>query len=107
HVLPSLGETSVVQRAIGDLREATVADRRERAEVERIKGDVRMAEVLRSAVEGSVNPPAETFAAFLDGTEVRIYPERVAELVEEARAESAHYAGGRERIAMKLLRAFY
>jgi DNA helicase IV len=107
HVLPSLGETSVVQRAVGDLRDATEPRGRDAPEAERVKGDLRMAEVLRRAVEGHLRPPEETLAGFLDGTEVRVYPQRIAELVAEARAEAATYAAGRDRLQMKLLRAFY
>src|SRR5204862_817304 len=70
HVLPSLGETSVVQRAVGDLRAGVESPRREPPEVERVKGDIRMAEVLRRAVESHLRPPDQQLAAFLDGSEV-------------------------------------
>jgi DNA helicase IV len=106
-VLPSLGETSVVQRAVGDLRDGTEPGRRDAPEAERVKGDLRVAEVLRRAVESHLRPPADQLAGFLEGTEVRVYPDRIAELVAEARAEAPTYAAGRERLQMKLLRAFY
>ena len=106
-VLPSLGETSVVQRAVGDLRDGTEPEGRDSPEAERVKGDVRMGEVLRRAVELQLRAPDEQLAGFLDGTEIRVYPERIAQLVAEARGESPRFDAGRERLRMKLLRAFY
>ncbi len=107
HVLPSLGETSVRQRAIGDLREGTAAPHRDAGQVERLKGDERMAEVLRRSVELRLRPAEQGLALFLDGTEVRVRPDRVAELREEARRESASYSAGRARLRTMLVRAFY
>src|SRR5262245_63953536 len=51
HVLPALGEDNVDQRAVAELvagAEVTIADR---AEVERLKADTRLADVVRRAVE--------------------------------------------------------
>ena len=51
HVLPALGEESVDQRAVAELVEdapVTVADP---VEVERLKADLRLAEVVKSAIE--------------------------------------------------------
>lgn len=45
-VLPGLGEDSVHLRAVGELFDGVVATRRDRAEVARTKGDLRMVRVL-------------------------------------------------------------
>src|SRR6266545_1198403 len=56
-VLPDLGETTVVQKAIDELASVRV-ERDEPDEVARQKGDVRMAEVLRRALVASTRPPS-------------------------------------------------
>ena len=48
HVLPTLGEESVEQRAVGELVDGVEATAVDPPEVERLKGDVRLAEVHRA-----------------------------------------------------------
>src|SRR5437588_430148 len=72
HVLPSLGEASVVQRAIGDLREGTEPDGRDAPEVERRKGDAEMAERLRETVWSHRREPGENFEAMLGMNYIRV-----------------------------------
>jgi DNA helicase IV len=106
HVLPMLGEERVEQRAVDELA-GFEATRREEAAIARLKGDARMAEVIARAVAGLPRPPAELLAIRLEGVELRLSPEQVAGLLEEARAETASHAAGRERLRTKLARAFY
>jgi DNA helicase IV len=107
HVLPSLGEASVVQRAVGDLREATVASGRDAPEMERAKGDAAMAERLREAVEKHRREPEAELEAMLGVNYVRVPLARVRELLDEAWAGAASWDARRERLRMDLLRAFY
>ena len=65
HVLPSLGETSVVQRAIGDLREGSAPEVRDEPAVERRKGDAGMAKTLRETVEAHRREPQHQLEAML------------------------------------------
>ena len=60
HVLPSLGETSVVQRAIGDLREGSAPEARDEPAVERRKGDADMA---KTSARDSRGAPARASAS--------------------------------------------
>jgi DNA helicase IV len=66
-----------------------------------------MAERLRAAVERRLDPPEQELGAFVQGSFVRVRPEDVAELVQEAWRESGSLAAGAERLRMKVLRRFY
>src|SRR5262245_29841628 len=60
HVLPSLGEDAVDQRAVSELVEGAEVTLSDPADVERLKADSRMAAVVRRAVElGSDGQPQE------------------------------------------------
>jgi DNA helicase IV len=107
HVLPSLGETSVVQRAIGDLREGSAPDARDEAAVERRKGDAAMAERLRAAVEAHRREPEAELEAMLGMNYVRVPLTQVREIAAEAWADAPSWDAARERLRMGLLRAFY
>jgi DNA helicase IV len=107
HVLPILGEESVEQRAVGDLVDGSVATETDAADVELLKGDTRLAEVVRRAVEARLEPRPVTLEARIEGAYVRVYEEDVARLLEEARTELGLTASARERFRMNVLRRFY
>ena len=107
HVLPALGEESVEQRAVGELVDGVEVTRSEPLDVQRLKADVRMAEVVRRAVEARVEPRPEELALRLGGTLIRVREEEVAALVTDARAERGLSAAARELFRMSLLRRFY
>ena len=107
HVLPMLGEERVEQRAVNELVDGIEAARSDPAEVARLKGDARLANVIAAAVRALPRPPDELLAIRLEGVELRLSPEEVGGLIEDAQAESADHAAGRERLRMKLVRAFY
>jgi DNA helicase IV len=107
HVLPSLGETSVVQRAVGDLREHTVVEGRDEPEAEREKGDAAMAGRLRAAVDAHRREPEAELEAMLGLNYVRVPLGRVRELLDEAWAQATSWDARRERLRMGLLRAYY
>jgi DNA helicase IV len=107
HVLPMLGEERVEQRAVNELLDGIVTDRVEPADVARLKGDARMAQVIAAAVRALPQPPEDLLAIRLEGVELRLAPEEVAGLIDEAQAESTDHAAGRERLRMKIVRAFY
>ncbi|HST24515.1 MAG TPA: UvrD-helicase domain-containing protein [Gaiellaceae bacterium] len=107
HVLPSLGESSVVQRAVGDLREGTAPAGRDEPEVELRKGDAAMAETLRDAVAAHRRDPEEELEAMLGRNYVRVSLARVRELAGEVWDDAPSWDAARERLRMGLLRAFY
>jgi DNA helicase IV len=106
HVLPMLGEERVEQRAVDELAGVEAA-RRDAHALARLKGDARMAAVIAAAVAALPQAPSELLAVRLEGVELRLSPEQVAALLEEAQAETANHAAGRERLRTKLARAFY
>ena len=107
HVLPTLGEESVEQRAVGELVDGIAPTAADRREVERLKGDVRLADVVaRAAATRSAARPEELVVR-LEGEYVRVREREVAELLHRAREELGLTAHARERFRMDVLRRFY
>src|SRR6476661_6953686 len=92
HVLPMLGEERVEQRAVNELVDGVDALRPEAAEVARLKGDARLADVISAAVRALPRPPDDLIAVRLEGMELRLSPEEVGRLIGEAQAESTDHA---------------
>ena len=107
HVLPTLGEESVEQRAVGELVDGVEATIVDPPEVERLKGDVRLAEVLARAAEARSAARPEELVARMEGEYIRVRERDVRELVERAREELGLTAHARERFRMDVLRRFY
>jgi AAA domain/UvrD-like helicase C-terminal domain len=63
-VLPSLGETSVTLRPLGEVVDGVRADRHDRADVAAVKGSARMTAVLRRAVRDGVPGASEELRIF-------------------------------------------
>ena len=106
HVLPMLGEERVEQRAVDELA-GVDAVRHEQQALARLKGDVRLSQVIAAAVATLPKHPSELLGVRLEGVELRLTAEQVAALVDEAQAETTNHAAGRERLRTKLARAFY
>ena len=107
HVLPSLGEDAVDQRAVSELvddAEVTLADP---PDVERLKADSRLAQVVRRAVGLRSQGEPRELVVRMDGLFVGVREHEVAELLEAARAELGLSAAARERFRMDVLRRFY
>jgi DNA helicase IV len=107
HVLPTLGEESVEQRAIGELVDGVATAAVDPPEVARLKGDLRLAEVVERAAAARAAPHPEELVARLEGEYVRVREREVRELVEQARDELGLTAAARERFRMDVLRRFY
>jgi len=107
HVLPSLGEESVDQRAVAELVEGVTPTLADPFEVERLKADPRLAEVVEREVAHRSRGEPDELVVRLDGRFVGVSTDEVAELVDEARAELGHSAAARERFRMNVLRRFY
>ena len=85
HVLPMLGEERVEQRAVDELA-GVEASRGEEPAIARLKGDARVAEVIAAMVAVLPQPPSQLLAVRLEGIELRLSPDQVAGLLEEAHA---------------------
>ncbi len=107
HVLPMLGEERVEQRAIDQLVAGIDPARRDHPPLARLKGDARLTDVIAAAVRGLPVRPREPLSVRLEGVELRLPPALVGAMIDEAQAEAASYAAGRERLRMKVVRGFY
>jgi DNA helicase IV len=107
HVLPTLGEEAVEQRAVTELVDGIEALREEEPDVARLKGDPRLREVVARAVEIAVVPAPEELVTLVDGVYVRVRERDVATLLEEALDTGAPLGLARDRFRMAVLRRFY
>ncbi len=107
HVLPTLGEEAVEQRAVTELVDGIEVLREEEPDVARLKGDPRLREVVARAVEIAVVPAPEELYARIDGIYVRVRERDVAALLEEALEAGDPVGLARERFRMAVLRRFY
>jgi hypothetical protein len=110
NVLPALGELDVTQTTVGELVAAagTVAVRGADTEAAAIvKGDARMAEVLRRALWASVQRPSAALVLPRGARRWRLAAYELEELVHELRHRGVRYGAAREllehRIAHVLL----
>src|SRR3954453_11772842 len=109
-VLPTLGEVDVEQTTVAGLTARVPVRAVDPPEVAVLKGDARMAEVLRRALWGEITKPAESIQVPLTGRRYRIPVERLKRYVDDLRRRARadddqqvlHYAAGRERLAMLL-----
>ncbi len=106
HVLPALGEEAVDQRAVAELVEDAEVSLVDSPEVERLKGDPRIAEVVRRAVELRSQGSSRELVVRMEGVFVGVREREVADLLETARSEGLS-AAARERFRMSVLRHFY
>jgi DNA helicase IV len=101
-VLPALGEVEVTQVTMAEL----VAHARVRAEdppsLQRLKGDARMAEVLRRAVWGHVGAIDQPVAIPRGSVRLRLYPSHVDELKGALVARGLRYNAARAAFATML-----
>jgi len=106
HVLPALGEDSVEQRAVGELVDGVVPEKRDPPAVAELKADVRLAEVVRRAAELRLVSEPEELVIRLEGSFITVRLREVCELLAAVR-ETGATAADRERFRMSLLRRFY
>ncbi|MGH3387489.1 MAG: HelD family protein [Actinomadura sp.] len=104
-VLPALGEIDVKQVTVADLIGAVPIQATDAAPAARIKGDARMAEVLRRAVWSHVRAPAEALVLPRGTRRWRIPPYELAELVAGLRDRQVRYGSGRELLAHRIAHA--
>lgn len=97
-VLPALGEIGVTQSTVEDLLAPVQVRASDPVEVAALKGDARMAEVLRRAVVRLVRRPEDTVVVVVGTRRYRIPPERLRRYVDDLRRGDVHYAAARERL---------
>jgi DNA helicase IV len=107
HVLPTLGEESVDQRALAELVDGVAVTRTDPLDVQRLKADPRLGEVVRRAATRASEGEPQELVVRLEGRFVGVEADEVEELLAEARAELGLSAAARERFRMNVLRRFY
>ncbi|HYA08807.1 MAG TPA: UvrD-helicase domain-containing protein, partial [Gaiellaceae bacterium] len=107
HVLPTLGEDSVDQRAVAELVDGVEVTRADPLETQRLKADTRLVPELRRLVEAASEGEPQELVVRLEGRFVGLEADEVVELLDEAREELGLSAAARERFRMNVLRRFY
>jgi DNA helicase IV len=100
-VLPALGEIGVTQTTLAGLLPVPVraADTPRAA---RLKGDARMAEVLRRALWARLNPAAEAVVLPRGSRRWRVPAYQLDDLVAELRDRGVRYGAGRDLLAHRI-----
>ncbi len=112
-VLPALGEIEAQQTTIEQLAGATLAGVRatytisgqDAADVATLKGDARLAEVVRRAVWSHLTAPAEGLVVPRGSRRWRVPTYRVEEIVAELRGRGVRYGAARAMLPQRLAHA--
>ena len=107
HVLPSLGEGSVDQLAVGELVPGVTVTREDALDVQQLKADVRVAEVVQRAAELASRGEATELVARMEGRFVGVEEDEVELLLRDTRETVGLSRAAREQFRMNVLRHFY
>ena len=102
NVLPALGEADVAQQTIPDLVATVPVRATDSARAARVKGDARMAEVLRRALWAALTEPAEALVLTRGSWRWRVPGHEIAELMEELRERGVRYGAGRTMLGHRI-----
>jgi len=102
NVLPALGELNVSQTTLADLLARVPVRATEPAAAARVKGDTRMAEVLRRALWSGLRTPAEPVLLARGSRRWRVPGWEVDDLVAELRGRGVRYAAGRDMLGHRI-----
>jgi DNA helicase IV len=104
-VLPALGEVDVRQVTLDELVARVPVRADEDASVATLKGDARMAEVLRRAVYAGLGPVEEALVVPRGSRRWRVPVSELAEIVTELQNRDVRYGAGRAMLAQRLAHA--
>ena len=102
NVLPALGELDVTQTTVGELLGSVPVSRCDDDESAIVKGDARMAEVLRRALWASVRTPAAAVVLPRGSRRWRVAAWELEELVHELRHRGVRYGAARELLEHRI-----
>ena len=102
NVLPALGELDVTQTTVADLVASTPIKATDTDEAATVKGDARMAEVLRNALWAHVRPPKEALMVSRGARRLRLPAHEIEALAQELRDRGVRYGTGRELLAHRI-----
>jgi DNA helicase IV len=104
-VLPALGEIEARQTTVEELVSRVHIVGPGPAQVDVLKGDARLAEVLRRAVWAHVQPPSESLVVPRGSHRWRVPAFEATELVDELRSRGVRYGAGRAMLPQRLAHA--
>ncbi|MEU1665124.1 ATP-binding domain-containing protein [Streptomyces sparsogenes] len=104
-VLPALGELQVAQATVDDLVAHVEVRGTDSAEAAGIKGDARMAEVLRRAVRSHVTLPTEPCVVVRGSRRWRVPAYELEEMVRELLDRDIRYGAAREALPQRIAHA--
>ena len=102
HVLPALGELNVAQQSVADLLATVPVRACDTDQAAIVKGDARMAQVLRRALWGQLAEPAEPIMLPRGSRRWRVSEAEIGELVSELNARGVRYGTGRDMLAHRI-----
>jgi hypothetical protein len=101
-VLPALGELDVTQTTVAEMVASTPIRGTDTDEAATVKGDARMAEVLRRALWASIRPPAQALVLSRGSRRLRVPAHEIEELARELRDRGVRYGTGRQLLAHRI-----
>ncbi|MGW4053022.1 HelD family protein [Streptomyces sp. NPDC004779] len=104
-VLPALGELEVKQATVDDLVAHVEVRGTDEAPTAVVKGDARMAEVLRRAVRSHVKLPAEPLMVVRGSRRWRVPAYELEEMVRELTERDIRYGAAREALPQRIAHA--
>ncbi|MEU2438965.1 UvrD-helicase domain-containing protein [Streptomyces rubradiris] len=104
-VLPALGELTVRQATVDDLVAHVEVRGTDEAAAAIVKGDARMAEVLRRALYAHVTPPTEPVVVVRGSRRWRIPAYELEEIVAELLDRDIRYGAAREALPQRIAHA--
>ncbi len=104
-VLPALGEVDVRQVTLDELVARVPIRADEDAAVATLKGDARMADVLRRAVYAGLGPVEEALVVPRGSRRWRVPVSELTEIVDELQNRDVRYGAGRAMLAQRLAHA--
>ncbi|MFZ3596088.1 HelD family protein [Streptomyces sp. BH104] len=104
-VLPALGELEVKQATVDDLVAHVEVRGVDDAAAALVKGDARMAEVLRRALRSHIVPPSEGIVVVRGSRRWRVASYELEEIVRELMARDMRYGAAREALPQRIAHA--
>ena len=102
NVLPALGELDVTQTTVADLVAATPVKGTDTDESATVKGDARMAVLLRNALWANIKAPADALVLSRGSRRLRLRADEIEALAAELRDRGVRYGTGRDLLAHRI-----
>jgi DNA helicase IV len=102
NVLPALGELDVTQTTVADLVAVTPVKGVDSDVTAAVKGDARMAVLLKNALWANVRPPKQPLVVSRGSRRLRLRADEVEDLATELRDRGIRYGAGRDLLAHRI-----